>query len=67
MWKVPALHPITIEHLDEMYRKVEASEILMHYQFRESRWAEKRDPINVLVEKKTAAGAETLLGNSEAI
>ena len=65
VWKVFALYPITVEHRDQIYRGIEASEILRHYWFHESRWAKKRDPINVLVERKTAAGAEPLLGNSE--
>ena len=65
MWKVFALYPITIEHCDQIYRGVEASEILRHYQFHESRWAKKSNPVNVLVERKTAAGAEPLLDNSE--
>lgn len=60
-----ALYPITIEHRDQIYRGVEASEILRRYRFHESRWAKKRDPINALVERKTATGAEPLLDNSE--
>lgn len=67
IWKVFALHSITIEHRDQIYRGVEASEVLRHYQFYESKWAKKRDPINVLVERKTAAGAEPLVDNSETI
>lgn len=60
-----ALYPITIEHRDQIYRGVEASEILRRYRFHESRWAKKRDPINALVERKTATGAEPLLDDSE--
>lgn len=67
MWKVFALYRIAIEHRDQIHRGVEGSEILRGYQFHESRWAKKRDPVNVLVERKTAAGAEPLLDNSETI
>jgi len=67
MWKVFALYPTTAEHHDQICGGVEASEILRRYQFHKSRWAKKRDPINVLVERKTAAGAEPLLDNSDTI
>lgn len=56
---------MTIEHHHQIYRGGEASEILRRCQFHENRWAKKRDPVNVLVERKTAAGAEPLSDNSE--
>lgn len=60
MWKMSALYPTIIEHCDQIYRGVEASEMLRCYQLHESRWERNRDPVNILVERKIAAETEPL-------